>query len=201
MIRLFLAEDQSLLNTALAQLLDLEDDITVVGTATDGQAAWAAISQLKPDLAVLDIEMPKATGLDVADLIQGAHLPTKVVILTTFAQSAYFQRAVKAGVAGYLLKDAPTDELVANIRRIMAGATVYAPELVQNMVTASTNPLSEREMDVLKAAANGQSTKEIAQTLFLSAGTVRNYLSAIFSKLGVANRMEAVNLAKRNKWL
>lgn len=201
MIRLFLAEDQSLLNTALAQLLDLEDDITVVGTATDGQAAWTAISQLKPDLAVLDIEMPKATGLDVADLIQGAHLPTKVVILTTFAQSAYFQRAVKAGVAGYLLKDAPTDELVANIRRIMAGATVYAPELVQNMVTASTNPLSEREMDVLKAAANGQSTKEIAQTLFLSAGTVRNYLSAIFSKLGVANRMEAVNLAEKNKWL
>lgn len=201
MISLYLAEDQSLLASALAQLLGLEDDLHVLGTAADGQQAWLDISREIPDIAILDIEMPKATGLDVADWIHQAGIKTKVIILTTFAQQAYFERAVKAQVNGYLLKDLPSDDLVADIRKIYAGATIYSLELVQNMVTASKNPLTEREMDVLRAAADGASTKEIAAVLFLSEGTVRNYLSAIFSKLAVHNRMEAVHLAQQNKWL
>ncbi|WDF82940.1 response regulator transcription factor [Lacticaseibacillus pabuli] len=201
MISLYLAEDQSLLNTALAQLLDLEDDLHVVGTATDGQTARDEVLRLQPDVAILDIEMPKLTGLDVADAIHDAAIPTKVIILTTFAQKAYFERAVHAAVAGYLLKDNPSDELVATIRDVVAGQTVYSPELVQNMLSADSNPLSAREKDVLVAAATGETTKDIAASLYLSDGTVRNYLSAIFSKLGVHNRLEAIQTAKQNKWL
>ena len=201
MIELYLAEDQSMLNSALTQLLELEDDLHVVGSAGDGQTAWTEIQQLQPQVAILDIEMPGLSGLDVADQIQAAKLPTKVIILTTFAQKAYFERAVVAQVAGYLLKDSPSDDLIAAIRQVMAGATIYAPELVVNMLSADKNPLTERELAVLKAAAQGLPTKVIAAQLYLSAGTVRNYLSAIFSKLGVHNRLEAVQVAQRNKWL
>lgn len=201
MIELYLAEDQSMLNSALTQLLELEDDLHVVGSAGDGQTAWAEIQRLQPQVAILDIEMPGLSGLDVADQIQAAKLPTKVIILTTFAQKAYFERAVTAQVAGYLLKDSPSDDLIAAIRQVMAGATIYAPELVVNMLSADKNPLTERELAVLKAAAQGLPTKAIAAQLYLSAGTVRNYLSAIFSKLGVHNRLEAIQVAQRNKWL
>ncbi|KRK87228.1 response regulator [Levilactobacillus koreensis JCM 16448] len=190
-----------MLNSALTQLLELEDDLHVVGSAGDGQTAWAEIQRLQPQVAILDIEMPGLSGLDVADQIQAAKLPTKVIILTTFAQKAYFERAVTAQVAGYLLKDSPSDDLIAAIRQVMAGATIYAPELVVNMLSADKNPLTERELAVLKAAAQGLPTKEIAAQLYLSAGTVRNYLSAIFSKLGVHNRLEAIQVAQRNKWL
>ncbi|MDE3282210.1 response regulator transcription factor [Lacticaseibacillus parahuelsenbergensis] len=201
MITLYLAEDQSMLNSALTQLLDLEDDLHVLGSAGDGAKAWEDIQQLKPDVAILDIEMPKLTGLDVADKIHESDLPTKVIILTTFAQKAYFERAVAAKVNGYLLKDSPSDDLIAVIRKVMTGQTIYAPELVTNMVTAESNPLTDRELAVLAEVASGLSSKQIAASLFLSEGTVRNYLSAIFSKLGVHNRIEAVEMAKRNKWL
>ena len=201
MITLYLAEDQSMLNSALSQLLNLEDDSTVIGSAQDGAAAWQAIQSQPPDVAILDIEMPKMTGLDVADQIHPHALPTQVIILTTFAQKAYFQRAIAAQVNGYLLKDSPSDDLIAVIRKVMTGQTVYAPELVANMVTAESNPLTERELAVLGEVASGLSSKQIAASLFLSEGTVRNYLSAIFSKLGVHNRIEAIEMAKRNKWL
>ncbi|AMV61964.1 Two-component response regulator [Pediococcus damnosus] len=201
MITIYLAEDQGMLNSALSQLLELEDDLHVVGTATDGNTAWQEISQLAPDVAILDIEMPQLTGLDVADHIHTAQLATKVVILTTFAQKAYFERAVQAQVAGYLLKDSPSNDLVAAIRQVMTGKTTYAPELVVNMLSADSNPLTKRELAVLTAADEGKPTKEIATSLFLSDGTVRNYLSSIFSKLGVHNRIEAVQIAKKNKWL
>ena len=201
MITLYLAEDQSMLNSALSQLLNLEDDSTVIGSAQDGATAWQAIQSQPPDVAILDIEMPKMTGLDVADQIHTHALPTKVIILTTFAQKAYFQRAIAAQVNGYLLKDSPSDDLIAVIRKVMTGQTVYAPELVANMVTAERNPLTERELAVLGEVASGLSSKQIAASLFLSEGTVRNYLSAIFSKLGVHNRIEAIEMAKRNKWL
>ena len=201
MITLYLAEDQSMLNSALTQLLDLEDDLHVLGSAGDGAAAWEDIQQLKPDVAILDIEMPKLTGLDVADKIHESDLPTKVIILTTFAQKAYFERAVAAKVNGYLLKDSPSDDLIAVIRKVMTGQTIYAPELVTNMVTAESNPLTDRELAVLAEVASGLSSKQIAASLFLSEGTVRNYLSAIFSKLGVHNRVEAVAMAKQNKWM
>ncbi|EPC76092.1 Transcriptional regulatory protein desR [Lacticaseibacillus paracasei subsp. paracasei Lpp126] len=201
MITLYLAEDQSMLNSALTQLLDLEDDLHVLGSAGDGAKAWQDIQQLKPDVAVLDIEMPKLTGLDVADKIHGSQLATKIIILTTFAQKAYFERAIAAQVNGYLLKDSPSDDLIDVIRKVMTGRTVYAPELVTNMVTAESNPLTDRELAVLAEVASGLSSKQIAASLFLSEGTVRNYLSAIFSKLGVHNRIEAVQMAKKNKWL
>ncbi len=201
MITIYLAEDQGMLNSALSQLLELEDDLHVVGKATDGKTAWQEIQNLEPDVAILDIEMPGLTGLDVADRIHMTKLKTKALILTTFAQKAYFERAVNAHVAGYLLKDSPSDDLITVIRQIMAGKTIYAPELVVNMISADSNPLTSRELAVLKEADKGVSTKEIASSLFLSDGTVRNYLSAIFSKLGVHNRIEAVKVAKQNKWL
>ena len=201
MITIYLAEDQSMLNSALTQLLELEDELHVVGSAGDGQTAWQELQQLQPQVAILDIEMPGLSGLDVADRIQESDLSTKVIILTTFAQKAYFERAVKAQVAGYLLKDSPSDDLIAAIRQVMAGQTIYAPELVVNMLSADQNPLTERELAVLNAADQGLPTKTIATELYLSAGTVRNYLSAIFSKLGVHNRLEAIRVAKQNKWL
>lgn len=201
MIRIYLAEDQSILQSALSRLLDLEGDLRVVGSAADGQSAWQEIQKLTPDVAVLDIEMPKMTGLEVARLIQTSEMKTKVVILSTFAQQIYFEQAVEAQVSGYLLKDIPSDELTATIRSVMKGATNFSPELVVNMIRADRNPLSKRELTVLATAAEGKSTKEIAKTLFLSEGTVRNYLSAIFSKLGVRNRIEAIQFAQRNKWI
>ncbi|MFD0896267.1 response regulator transcription factor [Loigolactobacillus binensis] len=201
MITIYLAEDQRMLNSALSQLLELEDDLHVVGHANDGATAWIEIQQLNPDVAILDIEMPQMTGLDVADKIQAADEATKAVILTTFAQKAYFERAVHAQVAAYLLKDSPSDDLITAIRQVMAGQTIYAPELVTNMLSVDSNPLTKRELAVLAAADKGLTTKAIAADLFLSDGTVRNYLSAVFSKLGVHNRIEAVKIARTNKWL
>ncbi|TLQ05188.1 response regulator transcription factor [Pediococcus stilesii] len=201
MISLYLAEDQSMLNTALSQLLNLEDNLEVVGTAEDGEKALEEIQRLKPDVAILDIEMPKLTGLKVAEAIRNQHLQVKLIILTTFAQKAYFEQAVRNQVEGYLLKDSPSDELIQAINSVMEGKTIYDPELVVNVVSTSENPLTERENEVLQVASNGISTKEISQQLFLSEGTVRNYFSAIFSKLGVHNRFEAVELAKKNKWI
>ncbi|MCD2256175.1 response regulator [Agrilactobacillus fermenti] len=201
MVQIVLAEDQSMLNTALAALINLEDDFEVVATFADGQTAWQFIQAKQPDVAILDIEMPKMTGLDVAEQVFQHQLKTKVIILTTFAQTSYFKRAVAADISGYLLKDKPSDELMATIRKVMQGETVYDAELVKNMFTKTENPLSQREMEVLQAAASGQATKAVAAKLFLSDGTVRNYMSAIISKLGVHNRMEALNLARKNKWL
>ncbi|MCT4457894.1 response regulator transcription factor [Lactiplantibacillus paraplantarum] len=201
MITLYLAEDQSMLNSALTQLLELEDDLHVVGSAVDGINAWQELPALQPDVAILDIEMPGMTGLDVADRLASLQLATKVIVLTTFAQRRYFERAVKANVAGYLLKDSPSDDLIDAIRAVMTGRTIYAPELVMNMLSADNNPLTERELAVLVEAEKGLPTKTIAANLYLSAGTTRNYLSAIFSKLGVHNRLEAIRVAKANQWL
>lgn len=201
MITLYLAEDQSMLNTALSQLLNLEDNLEVLGSATNGKHALAEIQRLQPDVAILDIEMPMMLGLEVAEVLHDKQLATKVIILTTFAQKTYFEKAVKVEVAGYLLKDSPSDDLIETINKVMMGRTVYDPELVVTALSSNKNPLSEREMSVLKAAVSGDATKVMAQKLFLSEGTVRNYLSAIFSKLGVHNRLEDIEVAKKNKWI
>lgn len=201
MITLYLAEDQSMLNTALSQLLNLEDNLEVLGSATNGKHALAEIQRLQPDVAILDIEMPMMSGLEVAEVLQDKQLATKVIILTTFAQKTYFEKAVEVEVAGYLLKDSPSDDLIETINKVMMGRTVYDPELVVTALSSNKNPLSEREMSVLKAAVSGDATKVMAQKLFLSEGTVRNYLSAIFSKLGVHNRLEAIEVAEKNKWI
>lgn len=201
MITLYLAEDQSMLNTALSQLLNLEDNLEVLGSATNGKHALAEIQRLQPDVAILDIEMPMMSGLEVAEVLHDKQLATKVIILTTFAQKTYFEKAVEVEVAGYLLKDSPSDDLIETINKVMMGRTVYDPELVVTALSSNKNPLSEREMSVLKAAVSGDATKVMAQKLFLSEGTVHNYLSAIFSKLGVHNRLEAIEVAKKNKWI
>lgn len=201
MITVYLAEDQSMLNSALTQLLDLEDDLHVVGASRDGQTAYEEIHRLKPMVAILDIEMPGLSGLDVALKLHQQQSATKVIILTTFAQKAYFERAIAAEVSGYLLKDNPSDQLITTIREVMQGMTRYDSELVVNMVTAEHNPLTKREQSVLLVAAQGGTTHQISDDLHLSDGTVRNYLSAIFSKLGVHNRIEAVQLAQKNKWI
>jgi two-component system response regulator DesR len=201
MITLYLAEDQSMLNTALSQLLNLEDNLEVLGSATDGQTALTEIQRLEPDVAILDIEMPGMSGLEVAEILHNQKTSTKVIILTTFAQKAYFEKAVEVQVSGYLLKDSPSDDLIETINKVMAGRTIYDPELVTSALSADKNPLTEREITVLKAAVGGDATKIMAQKLFLSEGTVCNYLSAVFSKLGVHNRLEAIELAKKNKWI
>jgi two-component system response regulator DesR len=185
----------------LAQLLDLEDDLEVIGTYCDGESAFNHIKYEKPDVAVLDIEMPKKTGLEVAKQINDQKLPVKTIILTTFANKNYFETAVKAHVRGYLLKDIPSDELIQSIHEVMAGKTIYSPELVSSILGDVNNPLSKKETQILTEIKKGRSTAEISQALYLSNGTVRNYISSILSKLGAANRIEALNIAEKRRWL
>lgn len=200
MIRILLGEDQGLLRGALATLLSLEEDIEVVGQAENGEVALALIEELKPDIAILDIEMPLKTGLDVAEHIHREQWPSKVLILTTFARPGYFQRAVAAGIAGYLLKETPSDELADAIRQIAAGKRVVSPEL-SLAVWENPCPLSPREREVMKHAAQGLTMQEISSKLFLSHGTVRNYMSEAISKLGANTRIEAISIAHDKGWL
>ncbi len=201
MINVYLADDQQMLNSALVALLELESDITVVGSALDGNQALADIKRLNPDVAILDIEMPKLTGLEVASTLQEENSSTQVIILTTFAQQHYFQQAVAYDVAGYLLKDNTSQSLIANIHSIVAGNRVFDPELVQSVLTADINPLTDRELEILQLIKSGTSTKNIAEQVYLTEGTVRNYVSSILSKTGTHSRIEAVNVAEANKWL
>ncbi|WLR57019.1 response regulator transcription factor [Mesobacillus subterraneus] len=197
MIRIVIAEDQRMLLGALGSLLSLEDDMEVVGKASNGEEAVALAKELKPDICVMDIEMPGKTGLEAAEELKG--LGCKVIILTTFARSGYFQRALKAGVSGYLLKDSPSEELASSIRSVMRGRRVYAPELMDD-VYSEENPLTEREMEVLELVADGKNTKEIAGQLSITTGTVRNYISTILDKLQVTNRIEAITQSKEKGW-
>lgn len=199
MIRVVIAEDQGMLLGALRSLLNMEDDIEVVGIGRNGEEAIALVHEMKPDICIMDIEMPLKTGLDAAEALQEEDC--KIIILTTFARPGYFERARKAGVRGYLLKDNPIEELVQAIRNIMEGKRIYAPELVDFVYEVdSENPLTDRESQVLELVAEGKTTKEIASTLFLSAGTVRNYISTILEKLQVTNRIEAIARVKEKGW-
>lgn len=185
---------------ALAALLALEPDIDVVGRAADGLEAWQLIGVQQPDVLVSDIEMPQLTGLDVAERIRSAGLRCRVLIVTTFARPGYLRRALEAGVLGYLLKDQPSEQLAAAVRRVSLGQRVIAPELAEAAWSAPT-PLSERERGVLTLAEQGRSNKEIAEELSLSPGTVRNYLHEAAQKLGASNRIEATRIARANGWL
>jgi two-component system response regulator DesR len=197
MIRIVIAEDQRMLLGALASLLDLEEDMQVVGRASNGEEAIKLVHELQPDICIMDIEMPAKTGLDAAEEIKGQGC--KVIILTTFARSGYFERALKAGVCGYLLKDSPSEELADSIRSIMAGRRIFATELVDEAY-GQENPLTEREKEVLELVAGGKNTKEIASELFITTGTVRNYISVILDKLNVSNRIEAITRFKEKGW-
>jgi two-component system, NarL family, response regulator DesR len=197
MIQIVIAEDQRMLLGALGSLLNLEDDMEVVGQARNGVEAIKLVGQFQPDICIMDIEMPGKSGLEAAEELKASDC--KVIILTTFARSGYFQRALKAGVRGYLLKDSPSDELASSIRHVMEGKRIYAPELMDDMYSAE-NPLTEREMDVLELVADGRNTKEIASQLSITIGTVRNYISTIMDKLEVTNRIEAITHSKEKGW-
>ena len=200
MIRLVLAEDQAMVRGALAALLRLEHDLDVVAEAGDGPSAWAAVEAHAPDLLVTDIEMPGLTGLDLALKLQAAGSATRVVILTTFARAGYLRRALEAGVRGYLLKDAPSDQLAAALRAVHAGGRAIDPQLAV-AAWGEEDPLTERERQVLRLAGEGVKSADIAGRLHLSQGTVRNYLSEAIGKLGAANRIEAYRVARAKGWL
>lgn len=200
MIRLVLAEDQGMVRGALAALLGLEPDLQVVAEAGDGDAAWKEVQAHQPDLLVTDIEMPGLTGLDLALKLQAAQLPTRVVILTTFARAGYLRRALEAGVRGYLLKDAPSAQLARALREVHAGGRAIDPQLAV-AAWGEDDPLTERERQVLRLAGEGVKTADIADRLHLSQGTVRNYLSEAIGKLGAENRIEAYRSARAKGWL
>lgn len=200
MIRVVIAEDQALVRGALAALLELEDDIEIVGQAESGKDALGALVAHGPDILVTDIEMPEMTGLELAAVAQRNHPDTKVIIVTTFARSGYLRRALDAGVKGYLLKDAPAEQLADAIRRVNRGERAIAPELAAE-AWGETDPLTDRERQVLRLAAEGKSSAEIAQTIHLAEGTVRNYLSEAISKLSAANRIDAARIARQKGWL
>ena len=200
MIRLLLAEDQAMVRGALSALLGLEDDIEVVAAVADGEAAWRELQRLEPDVLVADIEMPGLTGLELAQRLHRHRLPTRVVIVTTFARPGFLRRALDAGVAGYLLKDAPADRLVEAVRQVHRGVRSIDPELAVE-AWSEADPLNDRERQVLRLAGEGRSAGDIATQLNLSPGTVRNYLSEAIGKLGVGNRIEAARLARQKGWL
>jgi two-component system, NarL family, response regulator DesR len=201
MIRVLLAEDQAMVRGALAALLSLESDIAVEAQVARGDAVVSAALSVRPDVALLDIELPGEDGLSAAAALKKAVPDCRVIMLTTFGRVGYLRRAIAAGAVGFLLKDAPAAELAAAIRRVAAGERVVDPSLAMSALSAGDNPLTPRERQVLAAAVDGAGLATIAAALKLSEGTVRNHLSVAIQKLGVKNRVEAARLAERNGWL
>lgn len=197
-IRVVLAEDQEMVLGALAALLELEGDIAVIAQARNGKQALEAVREHKPDVLITDIEMPEMTGLEAAAAVKGSG--TRVIMVTTFARAGYLQRAMEAGASGYLLKARPAKELADAVRRIHRGMRVIDPELAAE-AWVEPDPLTDRERQVLRLAADGMSTSDAAKKLNLSAGTVRNYLSEAIDKLGASNRIEAARIARTKGWL
>jgi two-component system response regulator DesR len=200
-IRVLLAEDQTMLRGALAALLELEADITIVAQAANGREAFKLARDLTPDIVVTDIEMPEMTGLELAAALKQAESKSRVVILTTFARPGYLRRALDAGARGYLLKERPASELAEAVRRVHQGLRAVDPALAAEAWSADEDPLSDRERQILQRAGDGRSSSEIAAELRLSEGTVRNYLSEAIAKLGAANRIDAARIARAKGWL
>ncbi|MEU1912416.1 response regulator transcription factor [Streptomyces massasporeus] len=200
-IRVLLAEDQGMMRGALALLLGMEDDIEVVAQVAAGDAILDAALAHRPDVALLDIELPGRSGLDAAADLRVRVPDCRVLILTTFGRPGYLRRAMEAGATGFLVKDGPVEELAAAIRRVLAGETVVDPALATAALSAGPNPLTTRESDVLKAAADGATVADIAAALHLSESTVRNYLSSAIGKTGSRNRTEALREARHQGWL
>jgi two-component system, NarL family, response regulator DesR len=200
-IRVLLAEDQAMVRGALASLLNLEGDIEVVGEVARGDEVLAAATALKPDVAMLDIEMPGASGLEAAEIL-GRELPgCRVLIVTTFGRPGYLRRAMEGGACGFLLKDAPAAELAAAIRRAATGERVVDPGLAAAALSAGPSPLTVREQEVLYAARRTGTIAELAEVLHLSPGTARNHLSSIIQKVGASTRAEAIRVAEDQGWL
>ena len=199
-MRLLVAEDQSMLRDALCQLLLLQEDVEEVLQAGDGQEAIRLLETHPVDIAILDIEMPIKTGLEVLEWAKSQRPQLKVVIVTTFKRPGYFERALKAGVDAYVLKERRITDLMGTLHTVLAGQKEYSPELMEGILT-HPNPLSSQEQAVLKEVAKGASNQEIADRLFLSNGTIRNYMSAILTKLDAENRTEAAKIAQERGWL
>jgi two-component system response regulator DesR len=200
-IQVVVAEDQAMVLGALAALLETEPDIAVCARASNGRQALDAIARLNPNILVTDIEMPGMTGLALAAEVRDRYPQTRVVILTTFARPGYLRRALDAGAKGYLLKDRPAAELAEAVRRVHRGLRVIDPDLAAEAWDSGPDPLTDRERQILQQAGEGKSSQEIAETLRLSEGTVRNYLSEAISKLGAANRIDAARIARAKGWL
>jgi len=200
-IRVLLAEDQGMVRGALASLLGLEPDIEVVAQVRSGTEVVPRALQVSPDVALLDIEMPGLDGLSAARQLRDALPACKVVILTTFGRPGYLRRAMEAGASAFLGKDGPAEELAATLRRVLRGERVIDPVLAAAALHAGPNPLSARERGVLSAAADGSTVADISRRLYLSEGTVRNYLSSAIGKTGARNRIEAAQFAAGNGWL
>jgi two-component system response regulator DesR len=200
-IRILLAEDQAMVRGALTALLQLEGDLEVVAEVSQGDQVLPIAVKTKPDIALLDIEMPGSDGLTAAEALHKSLPSCRIVILTTFGRSGYLRRAMESGAVGFLLKDAPADQLAVAIRRVMAGERVVDPELALSALSDGDNPLTGRERDVLRASLEGAGIADIAAQLYLSEGTVRNHISTAIQKLNVHNRMEAAHLARERGWL
>ena len=201
MIRVLLAEDQGMVRGALASLLGLEPDIEVVAQVARGDEVLAAAQSVDPDVALLDIEMPGATGLEALAQLRGALPGCRILILTTFGRPGYLRRAMETGASGFLLKDAPAQELASAIRRAVAGERVVDPGLAAAALSEGESPLTAREHEVLAASKNYATVADIAGALYLSPGTVRNHLSSVMQKLDARNRAEALKLAEEKGWL
>jgi len=199
-IKVLIVEDQGMLRTALSALLALEDDIDVVGSAADGMEGMELTRQLKPDIVIADIEMPKKTGLELANWIKDQKLATRVIIVTTFARAGYLRRALDAGVSGYLLKDSPGDVLPNAIRTVYNGGRSIDPDLA-TQAWSESDPLTDRERQVLRLSAAGLTNSQIASKLNLNDGTIRNYISEAISKLSANNRIDAARIARDKGWL
>ncbi|MFI7447959.1 response regulator [Nonomuraea sp. NPDC049714] len=201
MIRIMIAEDQGMMRDALALLLDLEDDLEIVAQVAAGDEIVAAAAAHRPDVALLDIELPGRSGLDVLPELRAALPECAVLILTTFARPGYLRRAMEAGAAGFLVKDGPVEELAAAVRRAVTGERIIDPALAAAALHAGPSPLTERERDVLTAALDGATIADVAARLHLSESTVRNHLSSAIGKTHTRNRIEAGRLARHNGWL
>lgn len=200
-ITVVLAEDQGILRSSLTVMLGIEPDIQVVAAAGNGIDALRAVGFHRPVVLVTDIEMPQMTGLDLAHRVKELYPDTRVLVLTTFARPGYLRRAMEAGAVGYLLKDCPSTEMAEAVRRVARGERVIDPGLAAESWAADAGPLTDREREVLRRAGEGESTADLARTLRLTEGTIRNYLSEAISKLGAHNRTEAARLARSKGWL
>ncbi|WP_209324344.1 response regulator transcription factor [Brevibacterium renqingii] len=201
MTTLLIADDQTMVREALAALLGMESDFEVVAQCTRGAEVVPAVAEARPDVALLDVDMPEPDGLTVAATLNVEFPEVKVIIVTTYGRPGWVKRALDAGVSGFMVKDAPVDHLADGIRRVMAGMSVIDPELVVESTMHGASPLTARETDVLRAAADGASVDEVAAQLFLSAGTVRNRLSSAIGKTNARNRADAARIAAENGWL
>ncbi|MEJ6476806.1 response regulator transcription factor [Pseudoalteromonas piscicida] len=200
MIKVFIVEDQALVRGAIAALLGLDRDIEVIGEAENGQVAKEKLAQLSPDIVLTDIEMPKVTGLELAQHVQHKMPTCKTVIMTTFSKAGYIRRAIALGVNGFVLKEAPSEYLLSTLKKVMNGQKVIDPELALYALE-DADPLTDKERKALRLAGEGLKTAEIAGQLFLSEGTVRNYLSDAIAKLHATNRVDAARIARQKGWL